>query len=516
MKPSDVQGRFYDEDLGCEVPLEEYYNDPDKQCSRDAVSIVKRDLWGKFVPTWYQYEFFEHFTQRDSSGRLLKHLEGCAVVHRRAGKSTGVFKTFFLPWMLEERGTYHHAFPTLAQGKKAIWSGQGRTTRDVEEQAISYLELFPKELWYKKNNQDMSLELVNGSVYQLVGVRGQDGTSDHLLGLNTAGVVADECKDWKDGIIDEIFSPMLGQNGGPLFRIGTAGDENEFYEALLFNQRKGEVDTRHRAWILTVDDTYYHDGERIISEEYIQKQIEKGVDRATIDAHYYCKFGAAQSGAFYRTQMDRSREEKRICRVPYNPAFPVYSFWDLGVASRSAVATNAVWDAQFPDENTINLINYEQDPHLALWEFMVRRKKNLEYVTTKHYFPWDGNSPESTGMTKIEFCRHMGVIDDIEVIKRNASKQEGIDLTKSIFLKFYFDEVNSKYGITCLKNYSKGVVSATGEFVDPKKSPYNHGADAIRTLATAYVQRKVPIGVLRRNDIYRDAELYADSDEFVL
>ena len=205
-------GYYYDEYLEKELPIEETFEENANLSEEEIEQRIQRvqvDLWGEYIPTFYQYEWFEHFTQRDESGRLRKNLEGCAVVHRRAGKSTGVFKTFFLPWMLEERGTYHHAFPTLAQGKKAIWSGQGRITRDSGAQAVPYIYLIPQELWFKKNNQDMTIELLNGSIYQLVGVKGQDGSADHLLGLNVAGVVADECKDWKDGIVGEIFQPML-------------------------------------------------------------------------------------------------------------------------------------------------------------------------------------------------------------------------------------------------------------------------------------------------------------------
>lgn len=494
-KPIDTKGSFYDEDLGMEVPEEEYYNDPDNVDVEERIEIVTKDLWGEFEPTWYQYEWYKHFTQRDENGKLLKNIEGCAVVHRRAGKSTGVFKTFFLPWMLEERNHYVHAFPTLAQGKKAIWQGQGKITRDPNKQAVPYLELIPTDLWFKKNNQEMTLELLNGSIYQLVGVRGFDGTADHLLGLNCAGVVCDEAKDWRDGIVGEIFEPMLGQNGGPLFRIGTAGDENEFYRRYNYCKMKQEQgDHTKKAWSLTVDDTYYNDGQRVISEKYIQEQIEKGVEPETIQAHYFCKFGVASSGAYYKHQIDKAIEEKRITKVPYDPNYPVYRFWDLGVSGKSATATNACWDAQFPNEREVWLINFDQDPEKALWEMMTELKKNREYVVKANFFPWDANSPESTGMTKVEYCRSQGVVDDIHVIKRSASKQEGIDFTKAQFHKFYFDEVNCAYGITCLKGYVKKKNLSTDTFGDAEKNDFIHGADALRTLGTALARNEVPIG----------------------
>jgi hypothetical protein len=198
------------------------------------------DLWGSFEPTRYQYEWIKHFTQRGPDGQFLKNLEGVAVCHRRFGKSVGVLKGIFLQWMMEQRGLYLHAFPSLTQGRTAIWNGIGKTTRNPEEQAINYLELFPRELWKKKNNHAMSLELKNGSIYQIVGVRGTDGTANHLRGLNPMGLVADEFGDWHANVIDEIFAPIFAQNGGFCFKVGTPKGENHFFEEYLYAKRKME------------------------------------------------------------------------------------------------------------------------------------------------------------------------------------------------------------------------------------------------------------------------------------
>jgi hypothetical protein len=111
--------------------------------------------------------------------------------------------------MLEERGLYIHGFPSLTQARAAIWNGLGRVTRDPNEQAIPYLELFPKKLWKRKDNHAMTLELINGSVYRLVGVVGADGTANHLRGLNPIFVIADEYPEWKQGVFEEIFSSYI-------------------------------------------------------------------------------------------------------------------------------------------------------------------------------------------------------------------------------------------------------------------------------------------------------------------
>lgn len=483
---------FYDAEYDKEIPIEEKFNqDVDKEA---VLKKYRRDLWGKFVPTFYQYEWYEHFTQRDENGRLAKHLEGTAVVPRRHGKTTGVFKTVLLPWMLEEKGLYVHAFPTLSQAKKAIWNGQGRITRDPDEQAIPYLELIPKELWDTKNNQDLTLTLLNGSVYQLVGVRGHDGTADHLRGINAIGVIADEYGEWKEGVMASIFRPMMAQSGGFIFKIGTPKGENEFYKSYLVAKTEQVTTNRNRAWHYTCEDLYYNDGLPVVTKEFIDRELALGVDPEIIKQEYYCDFHASASGAYYRHQIQKAMDEGRMTKVAYDPNYPVYRFWDLGVAGKSATATNACWDAQFPNEREVRLVGFHQDPDKALWEMMIDLRRSRDYVVSSNFFPWDANSPESTGLTKVEYCREMGVIDDIKVIKRTASKQEGIDLTKAQFHKFWFDENECSYGVQCLKGYVKKKNQTTDAYGDAEKNEFIHGADALRTLGTALAHNEVPIG----------------------
>lgn len=498
---------FFDDDLQQEVPVEEVYCTDDEAAER--LERIQVDLWGLFVPTYYQMEWYEHFTQRGEDGRFLKNVEGTAVVHRRAGKSTGVFKTVLLPRMLEERGLYIHAFPSLTQGKKAIWHGQGRVTRDPKEQAIPYLELIPKQLWKKKNNQEMSLELINGSVYQIVGIKGADGTADHLRGLNAIGVIADEYGEWRDGVMATIFRPMMAQSGGFIFKIGTPKGENEFHKSYLNALMEQETKSENRAWLLTVDDTYYNDGERIVSRDFIERELALGTDLEVVQQEYYCDFKGSSSGAYYKNQMRKVRDESRIGLVPVDSDYPVYRCWDIGKNG-----TNAAWDFQLPNEREIRWVGYAQDDDKSLYEMMVDAKR-LDYLLECHYFPWDGNSPESTGMTKIEFVRDKGVMDRIEVVPRQAV-QTGIEYVKALFPRFLFDERNCHHGIMCLMHYVKQMNKTTENYGDALKNDSIHGADAIRVGCMAITLNMVPVGKkmsFGESDIESE---YAECAEFEL
>ena len=96
------------------------------------------------------------------------------VWHRRAGKDLIGLNLIIKSAILETPGTYWHIFPTYNQGKKAIWS-------ETDIKGRKYLDYIPQELIASKNDQEMKIKFVNGSVYQIVG-------SDNVDALRGAGI----------------------------------------------------------------------------------------------------------------------------------------------------------------------------------------------------------------------------------------------------------------------------------------------------------------------------------------
>jgi phage terminase large subunit len=56
---------------------------------------------------------------------------------------------------------------------------------------------------------------------------------------------------------------------------------------------------------------------------------------------FECSFDAAVVGAYYGKLIARVEEERRITGVPYDPAAPVWTSWDLGIRDATAI-----WFAQ--------------------------------------------------------------------------------------------------------------------------------------------------------------------------
>ncbi len=62
---------------------------------------------------------------------------------------------------------------------------------------------------------------------------------------------------------------------------------------------------------------------------------------------------AAIKGAYYTAELTRARQDGRITRVPYDPALPVDTDWDLGVGD-----STAIWFSQSLRSREVRLIDY--------------------------------------------------------------------------------------------------------------------------------------------------------------
>jgi phage terminase large subunit len=451
----------------------------------DISDINTLDLWGKFVPTFYQYEWYEFFNQVDKNGNLIKHLDGISILHRRAGKTVGVFKCVILPRMLARRGTYVHVFPSLVQGRAVMWNGIGAVTRDPNEQPIPYLELIPKKLWKKKDNQNMTLELINGSIYKIVGIRGPDGTANHLRGLAAEGVIADEYPEWPKGAFQEVFTPILAQNGGFSLKIGTPKGHNHAHKDYIYC--KANERTNLKAWLYTIDDTYYNGGERIITKEYVDEEIARGMDVARARAEFYCDFDTSIGGTWYADQIDILRESGRFQPLTEDKSKPVYLGFDLGEGVDHTVALAF----QVISEDRINILKKYSIVNKPMAIILAQAAR--DYKIAALILPHDGKRRQD----RVDFLesrattlRNKGFV--VVNVAKTANVENNIEASKEILMKCYIDSQQAASFIEDLTYYSREQDSEGRYLQKAKHNEYSHGCDAFRTIATAIRTKKLP------------------------
>ncbi len=306
----------------------------------------------------------------------------------------------------------YYIFPTYSQAKKAIWDSKDSDGRP-------FLDYIPKEIVESKHQQEMKIRLINGSLLQMVG----SDNVDSIMGTNPKIVVFSEYAMQSPQAWDYI-RPILGANGGVAIFISTPRGKNHFYD--MYNNVKQSKD-----WFVSkcsVDDT------GIFTKEDIERENLEGMSEELIQQEYYVSFSKGVEGSYYGRIIDKSRNEGRICNVPWETRSPVSSAWDLG----------------FGDSMSI-----------VLWQ--------------------------EIGRTHQDVAWELGL--KTTILERERDLQVGIESARSLLSICYIDQNNCKYLIKCLENYQKKFNEKTQSYSEtPLHSWASHMSDAFRYCGNARIQ----------------------------
>lgn len=394
----------------------------------------------------------------------------CLVWHRRAGKDSSVLN-YTSKAMFERVGNYWHLFPKQTQARKAIWNGIDGEGRKILKQ------VFPDQIRKRESQQEMMIETVNGSTWQLCG----SDNYDSLVGSNPVGVVFSE---WSlcDPKAWDYIRPMLAENGGWAVFIYTARGKNHGF--MLHNMAK-----KNPQWyceLLTVNDTKRADGSPVISQAIIDEEIAEGMTEDMIKQEYYCSFEAAIQGAIYGKEMSRAYEDKRIGGVPVEPGLQVHTAWDLGVSDAMVI-----WFFQAVGKE-IRLIHYYENHNYGMEHYInylhdFKSKHGIQYG--EHLAPHDIEVRElMTGKSRKDSAREMGLT--FRTVERCKSKAEGHQAVRRIFPRLWINESSCEVGVACLSEYQYEWDDKTKMFKDnPCHNWASHGADGLQTLALGWRDR---------------------------
>lgn len=408
-----------------------------------------------------------NFKPRDYQLPLLQALDGkykraVCVWHRRAGKDKTLIN-IIAKKMFERVGAYYYFLPTYSQGKKIIWEG-------LDKNGFKFLDHIPEEVRKSTNNTEMMIETVNGSIFRVIG----SDRIDSIVGTNPIGCVFSEYA-LQDPRAWDYIRPILAENGGwAVFNFTPRGDN---HGKDLFDLAKSDPDFWF-AQKLTVEDTH------TIPEKTLGREKREMFERTGNDAlfmqEYYCSFDAPIEGAYYAVQMMNVQKEGRIQKLPYETNLKVHTAWDLGVGD-----STAIWFFQSVGRE-IRLIDYYETSGEGLAHYAkVLQEKG--YVYGDHIAPHDIEVRElGTGKSRLEVARDLGIRFKIAP---KMSLDDGIQATRDILSRCYFDEEKCKQGINCLRSYHKAYDEKNGVYKSyPVHDWTSHGADAFRYLAVGFRQ----------------------------
>lgn len=413
----------------------------------------------KYRPRGYQRPFWQYMEK--GGNRYV------GAWHRRAGKDHTVY-SWIQKAMWKRPGLYWHVLPDQEQGRRVIWNNM---TGDGDR----FIDLIPPQLVARKRDDHMLIETVNGSIYQVIGGVGSDGTAKHLRGPNPFGVVFSEFAFFQHPEAWDIVRPILNENGGWAVFISTPMGHNWFYDMV----RRARDIPGWRVEILTVNETRRDDGLPVVTEAMIDEDRAAGFSEAMIQQEYYCSFDSPFEGAIWGDDMRRIRAENGVGHVPYDPRLPVETWWDLGIQDPGAV----IFLQSVGNER--RFIDYHQQSNWSLieWIKFVREKP---YVYSRHIAPWDiGHRNPDTGKLRIDFARDLGIRFDVAKKPMHVGDQI---LVARAYLRRYkcrFDAVKAEGLIAALSQY-RWKKDKQGNPTDQieKNDLYEHGGSAFRTGVT--------------------------------
>ena len=243
------------------------------------------------------------------------------------GRESG--KTYFATqhaWIsaVKDQGRYFIVFKTYKQAHEVVWR--------------QYIPLIPKELIYKKNEQDLLIELnyientemklPSGEVVMInhdknkprstIQLLGSDQSDSHR-GFRADGMIFDEYTDQDPDNFKVVYEPMFSTTNGWIIFMGTPRGYNHFYDLIEFAKEDEKWFYQEATW----RDSPY------VSKEFmenVKKEAEKRGMLSGFMQEYELEFRSVQ-GAVY-PMFDRKVHIIKPADVPMELTY--YACIDFG------------------------------------------------------------------------------------------------------------------------------------------------------------------------------------------
>lgn len=371
------------------------------------------------------------------------------VCHRRAGKTVACVADLIdsaLTCKLPEP-RYAYIAPLHVQAKDIAWSYLKRYTATLPN--IQY------------NEAELRVDLPNGGRIRLYGA----DNYERLRGIYLDGVVLDEYGDMPPAAWSEVIRPALSDRKGSAIFIGTPKGRNHFWEIY-------DAGTKSQDWytvILKASETgliepqELADARSVMTEDQYEQEFE-------------CSFQAALIGAYYGKELKALEAKAQLCSVPYDPALPVFTSWDLGIHDMTSI-----WFAQEMGSE-LRFIDYYENSGCGL-DHYVKVLKAKDYNYGEHFLPHDSQVQElTTGRTRLEALDSMG-LKNVTVVEMQ-SVEDGINAVRMILPRSWFDAKKCARGVEALRQYQREYDDKLKTFKNkPRHDWASHPADSMRYMA---------------------------------
>jgi len=378
-----------------------------------------------------------------------RHRWSVLVCHRRFGKTVCMINQLIKSALLSKLKNPRYAYiaPTFKQAKSIAWD---------------YMKQFTLKIpGVRFNETELRVDLPNGSRITLLGSENCDG----LRGIYLDGCVIDEYANVTDRLFPEIIRPALSDRKGYCVFIGTPqGMNNNFYE--LYQHAQGADDWFH--YKAKASQT------KIVDPEELEK-AEEVMGSNKYKQEFECDWIANIEGAIFGETLTNMENNKQLNRVPYDPALPVSTAWDLGVSDHSAII--------FFQQNgkSINIVDYHEERGQGLPHY-IQMLKAKDYIYKDHFAPHDIEVTDfGNGKTRREVAYQLGI--RFKVVPK-IPLEDGIHATLMTLPRCWIDTDHCKKLIDALRHYHRKYIDKNRMFRSkPVHDWSSHACDAMRYLA---------------------------------
>lgn len=412
---------------------------------------------GRIVIPYVPREQFRPFHDRTQRWAAL-------VAHRRAGKTVAVVNELIKAALTcpLDKPRFAYLAPTYGQAKDVAWEYLKHFSRPVPGVAF--------------HESELRVDYPNGARVRLYGAE----AAERMRGLYLDGIANDEYGDQDPRVWSEIIRPALSDRKGWAVFIGTPKGSNHFAELC----GRAEEDPEWFFAQLKASAT------GLIAEEEL-RAARREMTREQYAQEYECSFDASVVGAYYAEELEQAKP--RMVAGLYDPSVAVRTYWDLGLDDATAI-----WFAQVVNRE-VRLIDYQEWTGQALTS-VAKDVLAKPYAYEKHVLPHDAEVRELTSaVTRKTVVEGILGANKLEIAPR-LSVEDGINATRVLFARMWFDAKACARGLECLRNYRKQWDDKKKAFQDrPYHDWSSHGADALRMLGITFRDELKALGPVKRN-----------------
>lgn len=387
-------------------------------------------------PRDYQRPAWEYL---ENGGR---HAE--LIWHRRSGKDElGLHRTAVAAF--ERVAGYWYMLPEYKQARKAIWDAINPHTG---KKRID--EVFPQEVRKATRNQEMLIEFLNGSNFQVVG----SDNPDSLVGSPPVGIVYSE---WalSNPNTRAYLRPILLENDGWQIFNTTPRGRNHAHRTYLAAKKEPNA----FAQILDAKQT------GVFTQEQLDAELSAYIDdfgdeygRSKFEQEYLCSFDAANLGSILARQIGIAEKQGRVSdAVEFDPhGQPLEISADIG---RRDSATWWFWQ---PMIGGYQIVDYDGGWGIDAEEWADRLHKRISQYRLangksalgKIWLPHDARAKTfSAKRSAVEiFISKFGA--GHVAITPNSSKADRINAARVLTKRVKFHETKCHRGLDGLRSWS--------------------------------------------------------------